>query len=166
MDETASKLSFSAQQGDETFAGGFKKFLADIRFSPDDLANSKIAVTVDTSSIFAGSDDRDAALPGAAWFDVAAFPQATFTTERIAAAAGADHYTADAKLTIRGVTQNVQLPFTLARQADGKTRATGSVVLQRNLFGIGQGEFASDGWVKYPVTVRIDILAAPKAATP
>ncbi len=168
MDEATSKLSFTAQQGDETFAGGFKKFSADIRFSPDDLANSKIAVTVDTASIFAGSDERDAALPGAAWFDSAGFPQATFTTERITAAAGADNYVADAQLTIRGVTQKMQLPFTLARQPDGKTRATGSVILQRNVFGIGQGEFVSDGWVKYPVTVRIDILASPKdgAAAP
>lgn len=164
MDEAASKLSFAAQQGDETFAGGFKKFSADIRFSPDDLANSKIAVTVDTGSIFAGSDERDAALPGAGWFDVSRFPQAQFVTENIVAE-GKNSYVATAKLTIRDVTQDVKLPFTLTQQ-DGKTRASGSVVLQRNTFGIGQGEFASDGWVKYPVTVRIDILASPKDKPP
>lgn len=160
MDEANSKLSFAAQQGDETFAGGFKKFSADIRFSAEDLANSKITVTIDTGSIFAGSDERDAALPGAGWFDVNRFPQAQFVTQSITAT-GLNNYVATAKLTIRDVTQDVKLPFTLTQQ-DGKTRANGSIVLQRNIFGIGQGEFLSDGWVKYPVTVRIDILAAPK----
>lgn len=166
VDAAASTLTFSAQQGEETFAGGFKTFAADIRFSPDDLANSRIAVTVDTGSVFAGSGERDAALPGAGWFDVARFPQARFVTESISADTVAGQYIADAKLTIREATQTVRLPFTLTQQDGGKTRATGSVVLQRNLFGIGQGEFASDGWVKYPVTVRIDILATPKAAAP
>ncbi len=167
VDDGTSSLSFSAQQGEETFAGGFKKFTAAVSFSPDDLANSKIAVTVDTSSIFAGSVERDAALPGDSWFDTARFPQARFVTSQINAD-GPGKYVADAKLTIRDMTQEVRLPFTLVRQDDGKTRAMGSVVLQRNAFGIGQGEFASDGWVKYPVTVRIDILAYPEdsAAAP
>jgi len=164
VDPAQSKLGFIVQQGDEKFTGGFKKFVADIRFSPDDLAQSKITTTVDMTSAFAGSAERDAALPESNWFDTARFPQALFVSKAIKAVGG-DHYLAEATLTIRGVSKDVQLPFTLKTEA-GKTHAVGSVTIQRNDYQVGLGEFSSDGWIKFPVTVTLDLWATPKIVKP
>lgn len=161
VDKEASKLTFTARQGDETFTGGFNHFTPAIRFSPDDLAGSSISVTVDIASIHAGSADRDAALPTAPWFDAARFPEAVFATRSIRAD-GPGKYIAEATLTMRGISKDLQLPFTLTT-ANGKTRATGDVVIQRNDYSIGTGEFATDSWVKFPVTISIDIWATPAA---
>ncbi len=159
MDVAQSKLTFSAQQGSDIFNGGFKDFTAEIIFDPDDLEHSRIAATIAMASAFAGSNDRDQALPGATWFDVKSFPQAQFVTKTIRKT-GAQDYMAQATLTIRGISKDVQLPFSLTPGADpGQMRAVGAVVISRHDFGVGQGEFANDSWIKYEVKVGIDILA-------
>ena len=159
MDAGQSKLTFSAQQGGETFSGGFKNFTTEIIFDADDPEHSRIAATVEMASAFAGSADRDQALPSAAWFDAKDFPSAQFVTKTIKKT-GAHEYVAQAVLTIRGVSKEVQLPFTLTPGAGrDQMHAVGSVIILRNDFGVGQGEFASDSWIKYEVKVGIDILA-------
>lgn len=160
IDQAQSKLGFTAQQGDEKFSGGFKQFTIDLRFSADDLAHSAIKATIATGSAFAGSSERDSALPESSWFDVAHFPQAVFASDSIKAV-GKDQYLAEGKLTIRGISKAVQLPFTLTTE-NGKTHAVGNTIIQRNDYGVGQGEYASDGWIKFPVTVAIDIWAKPQ----
>ncbi len=161
IDSAQSKLGFTAQQGDEKFNGGFKQFTIDLRFSPDDLAHSTLKATIATGSAFAGSADRDSALPESTWFDVAHFPDAVFTSDSIKTT-GKDQYLAEGKLSIRGISKPVQLPFTLTTE-NGKTHAVGSTVIQRNDYGVGQGEYASDAWIKFPVTVAVDIWATPKS---
>ena len=159
LDSAHSKLIFSAQQGSETFNGGFNKFATEIVFDADDLEHSHIATTVDMASAFAGSAERDQALPGGGWFNVAGFPDAKFVTKTIRKT-GAHEFIADAVLTIRGVSKDVQLPFTLtAGTAPGQMHAVGAVTILRNDYGVGQGEFASDSWIKFEVKVGIDILA-------
>lgn len=161
VDAARSTLSFTAQMGEEKFTGHFKKFDSVIRFSTDDLAHSSIATTVAVASAATGAPDRDSALPESPWFDNTKFPEAHFVTQSIKAT-GPNAYVADATLTLKGVSKPVTLPFTLAVE-NGKTHATGSVTIQRQDFGVGQGEFASDAWVKFPVTVAIDIWAQPKS---
>lgn len=160
LDQAASKLSFTAQQGKTEFTGGFKEFTALIRFSPDDLANSVISATINTGSAFAGAAERDSALPGQNWFSTAHFPLAYFSTKSIKAT-GSEQYVADATLSIRGITKDVRLPFTLKIE-NGKAHAVGKIVLNRQDYGVGQGEFAKDTVVKFPVTVNFDVWATPQ----
>jgi polyisoprenoid-binding protein YceI len=160
VDSAQSTLGFTAQQGDEKFSGGFKQFNSSINFSADDLAHSSISTTVMMGSAFAGTAERDDALPGSNWFNISAFPQAQFVTKSIKAVSP-DHYLAEATLTIRGMSKDVQLPFTLTTEK-GKTHAVGAVTIQRNDYQVGQGEFSSDGWIKFPVTITVDLWASPK----
>lgn len=160
VDTARSTLSFTAQMGDEKFTGHFKKFESSIRFSPDDLANSAITTAVAMASAVTGAPDRDTALPESTWFDNAKFPQAQFVTTMIKAT-GRDTYLAEGTLTLRGVSKAVALPFALTTE-NGQTHAVGSVTIQRNDYGIGQGEFANDAWVKFPVTITLDLWAQPK----
>lgn len=164
VDPAHSTLQFTAQEGETLFTGGFKKFTAAIAFDTADLAHSVISVTVSPASVYAGNDDRDQALPGADWFDVRQFPEARFVTTTIRQT-GPDAFVAEARLTIRNVTRQVQLPFALTPgPAPDTLHAVGAVTISRHDFGVGQGDFVSDGWIKYGVKVSIDILATRKAS--
>lgn len=161
VDAARSTLSFTAQMGEEKFTGHFKKFDSTIRFSPDDLAHSSITTSIAVASAATGAPDRDAALPESLWFDSTKFPAAQFVTKAIRAT-GPDTYLAEATLTLKGISKDVTLPFTLTKDGD-QTHASGSLTIQRNDYGVGLGEFASDAWVKFPVTITVDIWARPKS---
>ncbi len=161
VDSEHSTLSFTGDQSGEKFTGGFKKFTAQIDFDPTHPETGKINVTVDTGSAFAGSKDRDDMLPEKIWFDSAIFPQATFTSTGIKKT-GDGQFEAAATLSIKGITKNVTLPFTLVAEGD-HYRAQGSTTLMRNDFNLGMGMFTGENYVKNAVTVSVDIVAKPKA---
>lgn len=62
--------------------------------------------------------------------------------------------------TLRGIAQPVQIPFSL-KQQDGITHAEGAVILSRQDFGVGQGQWADDKWIAFPVEVTFHLLAKP-----
>ena len=98
------------------------------------------------------------ALPTDDWFAVKKFPFAEFTSTLVQKT-GEHQFNAIGKLTIRGVMKEITLPFTL-KNVGKSTTATGEVTLRRNAFAIGQGRWASDEWIKYPVTVSFEIHAS------
>ena len=63
--------------------GEFDKFDGQIIYSPTDLANSKVNVTIDVSSINTRIDKRDAHLKSPDFFDVAQFPTITFVRRKL-----------------------------------------------------------------------------------
>jgi polyisoprenoid-binding protein YceI len=157
IDPARSRLGFSAEQTGSKFDGRFSRFGGAISFDPDHLNTSHIAVTVDLASAVTGDRQRDTALPGKDWFNIAQFPQAKFETTAIRKT-GATSYQAVGNLTLRGVTKPLTLPFTL--QINGATaHAVGHTGLIRNAFGVGQGPWATSQWVGLNVDVTIDVIA-------
>lgn len=151
-----SVLSFAGVQTGEKFIGKFGKFDARVSLDPDRLEEAKITVTVDVASAATGDRQRDTAMPGKEWFDVAGFPQARFESRKVSKTAVG--YEALGDLTLRGVTKELRLPFTL--EIDGtRARAKGHVNLKRDLFGVGQGEWATGDWVALDVGVDFDLKA-------
>ena len=157
VDAESSRLGFQATQMGGAFAGAFRRFDADIRFDPDDLASSQVVVTVHMDSVDTQMADRDAQIRGPGFFDVARYPTARFTTTGFETA-GDGRYVARAELTIRDVTRPVALPFTLA--IDGATATvTGQLSLGRLDYGVGQGEWRDTKTVGEGVTVTVDLRA-------
>jgi polyisoprenoid-binding protein YceI len=157
LDTAKSQLSFSGTQTNVAFKGHFTRFSALIDFDPNHPETSHIAVVIDLASAVTGDIQRDGALPGSDWFDIAQFPQAKFVTTAIRKA-GSDSYIATGNLVLRGVTKPVTLPFTLV--ITGTTaHAKGRFNLVRTLFGVGQGAWASGQWVGLNVGVDVDIVA-------
>ena len=154
-----SRLGFAATQAGTSFEGTFRRFTAEVRFDAADLSSSRAVVVIDMASAETGNLERDVALQGSDWFAVSRFPQARFET-RSFRNVGADRFEADADLTIRDVTRPVTVPFTLRPVADG-VRAQGEVTIDRSVWGVGQGQWASEQWVRHAVTVRFDLLATP-----
>ena len=154
-----SRLTFTTMHAGDTFTGDFKRFSATIQLDPDDLSNAHVEVIVDMSSVDAKDELRNQSLPGADWFDVSQFPTAVFKSDSITKVADG-MYQAAGQLTVRDVTKDVVLPFTL--DIDGDTgRAFGELKLMRKDYnvGIGSQDVESDQWVAYEVTVTFDITA-------
>lgn len=157
VDAAKSRLGFTVQWSGEPLNGTFKKWKADIDFDPADLAHSHVVAVIDTASLATDYADGDDGIKGALGFAVDAFPMARFATTAIKRAPGG--YVAEARLTIRGVTRPVTLPFTLDLQGD-RAHVSGHTTVIRTDFGVGQGEWADSKPVAHEVTVTVDLVAA------
>jgi cytochrome b561/polyisoprenoid-binding protein YceI len=152
-----SSLAFSSSWGGAPINGRFDRWTADIRFSPDALARSKVSVSIDLASVVTGDAQRDQSMGGADWFDVANHPKATFTATRFEKTSE-DRYVAHGQLTLRGVSRPQRLPFTLKIEGD-KARVSGVTSLDRTAFGVGQGEWKSTDQIPAAVKVSIELSA-------
>jgi polyisoprenoid-binding protein YceI len=157
VDPAKSRLGFSGVQNGAPFRGNFGKWTAEIAFDPAHAEAGHAKVTIDLASAKTGDTQRDSALPQAEWFDVKAFPQASFEATGFVAKGG-DAYEAPGRLTIRGLAKDVVLPFTLAVTGD-KAAAKGHLSLVRTGFGVGQGVWATGEWVALDVGVDVDLVA-------
>ncbi len=159
MDEAASALTFSAVHNSREFKGKFGEFSAAIKLNPANPANGEIHAIIGLASVDAGDRDRNANLPGKDWFYIESFPTATFVSKDIRALSG-DNYEARGNLTLKGVEKPLSLTFSLS--IDGNTAlAKGGVTFSRRDFGIGEGpDFETEDWVKFPVSVSIDVTAS------
>jgi cytochrome b561/polyisoprenoid-binding protein YceI len=156
----SSTLGFSATWAEDTISGQFKRWTADILFSPEALDRSKLTVSIDMSSAATGDDQRDSSLPSDDFFAAATHPKATFTASKFRKT-GEGKFVADGTLDLRGVKKPVSLPFTLKIDGDTAT-ARGVTTLDRTAFGVGQGEWASTDQIGAKVKVSFAITAKKK----
>ncbi|HEY2051004.1 MAG TPA: YceI family protein [Caulobacteraceae bacterium] len=157
VDPGASKLAFQGAVNSTPFTGAFRRWNAQIAFDPKALADSHVAVSVDLASAASGDPDRDQTMPTADWFWVAKFARASFVSHAFRDLGGG-RYVATGDLTLRGVTRPVSLPFTLAITGD-KAVMTGSTVIDRTAFGVGQGQWKTGDVVAAKVTVNVALTA-------
>jgi polyisoprenoid-binding protein YceI len=114
-------------------------------------------VTIDLASEVSDEPDFDSGLKGAQGFDASRFPTARFVTKRFTAKSPMS-YVAEAVLTIRGISRDITLPFTLT--ISGRSaHMNGTAHLSRTDFGVGQGEWAQPTPVSHDVTVSVDLTA-------
>jgi len=156
VDMKQSRLGFVATYEKTPFEAWFRRYDALIRFDPAALKDSRFDVTVDISSVDSDSSDRDEGMQGKEWFDRAAHPQAHFVATAFTAVKG-DQYEATGKLTLKGATREIHLPFSWTRSADG-ARLHSETSLNRTDFNIGSGAWAQDPTIGYEVKVRVDLV--------
>lgn len=146
-----SDIVFVSRQMGVPVEGKFKTFSAQVAFDPAQLATSKIAFTVDTGSADI-SREANAELPKATWFNVAAFPKATFQSSSIKRVS-ASQFEVSGKLSIKGLSSDVVVPVTLT-QNGATTTATGAFPIKRLTFRIGEKEWADTSMVADEVQVK------------
>ena len=153
----ASRLNFQSSMAGEQFTGAYQRWRADIRFDPKNLAASSVLVKVDMTSARTGGSDRDEALPGDDWFAASKFGQATFAAKTFKDLGGG-RYQAVGTLSLRGVTRPLTLAFMLKIQGN-QAQMIGNTVIDRHVFGVGQGQFAGADSIPFAVNVRVSINA-------
>lgn len=157
MVQDASRLEFVFRQMGSPLRGQWRAFSADITFDPAELENARVDTVIQIDSVDTGNAERDAGIKGADWFDAASYPTATFTSTGFAHEGG-DAYLVTGELTIRDVTEAIELPMTITVEGDSAT-ATAAIDLDRRTFGIGRGDWASDAAVGHDVVLEITLVA-------
>ena len=157
VDKAGSRLGFSTTVSGGALNGAFRSWDAVIRFDPNDLAHSDVAVTIDIASATTGNGDADASLPDQDWLWTSHFPRATFVAKSFRAT-GPGRYEAAGVLTLRGVAKPLTLPFTLAITG-AAAKMNARVALNRLAFGVGQGEWKATDTVPATVTVNVALSA-------
>ncbi len=157
IEPAKSKLGFSGTQTGEGFSGTFKSWSGTVDYDPAKPEAAHVMITIDAASAATGDQQRDEALPGEDWFDASKFPKASFEATGFTPKGG-DQFETTGKLTIRGVSKDVTLPFTLKIDGDA-AHATGKANLVRTNWGVGQGNWASDQYVGFGVDVDVDLTA-------
>jgi polyisoprenoid-binding protein YceI len=154
LDPARSTLEFTFSQAGAQNKGAFRHFTTILDFSADNPAASRLEVTVDMVSVDTGDQERDDALRGADLFSVRKFPQARFAATQIVKTASG--YEALGKLTIRDVTRDLRVPFTLrtaTEQGASTCYMSGKTTLKRLDFGVGQGDWKATDQVGNDVGV-------------
>ena len=151
-------LKFTASQQGESFTGKFSNFNVDILFDAANLPAARVKAVIDLSSAQAGDKDRDNSLPSKEWFYIKKFPQAVFEAKNFTHH-GEHHYQADGRLSMKGITRPLSLPFTLVITDNGQTEMRAALALDRTIWNVGSGQWASGEWVSTQIDLDIKITA-------
>ncbi|MCX2723001.1 YceI family protein [Roseibium salinum] len=155
VDPEKSTLGFEVTQGDGTVEGVFSTWDATIDFDPQAPETARISAEIQPMSAATGNPQFDGTLPGKDWFDAGAFPSAEFKSENVALVEGKS-YRADGTLTIKGISQPVELDFTLDIDGDTAT-AKGTATVNRLDYKLGSG--VGTDTVGDVVTVTLNLTA-------
>jgi polyisoprenoid-binding protein YceI len=150
-----SEVTFVTKQMGVPVDGRFKKFDAQISLDPKKPETGTVAFSIDTGSATLGVPESDAEMPKANWFNVVKFPQATFKSSAIKGL-GNGKFEVAGKLDIKGNARDVVVPVQIT-QSGGNSTATGSFVIKRLDFKVGEGEWADTTVVANDVTVKFKL---------
>lgn len=157
VDKAKSRIGFSGVHAGNKFDGQFSQWTARIRFDAKDLAHSTANVVIATASAATGDNFQETSMKSEEWFNVGAFPTATFSSRRITAA-GPGRYVAEGVLTIKKKAVPVRLPFTL--KANGNVaQMQGTLTLDRVALDLGAKSDGKGEWVSKQIQVTINVTA-------
>ncbi len=151
-----SEIAFISKQLGVPVSGKFKKFDAQLAFDPKKPAASTINFSVDLLSADVGNAETEVELKKPGWFNSLKIPTATFVSTS-AKALGGNKFEFAGKLTIKGISQNIVVPITIAQTA-GKSRATGTFTTKRLDFKIGDGDWNDVSLVANEVVVNLNLV--------
>lgn len=172
MDVAHSIIGFSIRHNELTLVTGrFKDFAGTIHYDTD-VTKSSVEFTAKVMSIDTGVEARDNHLRTADFFEVANYPDMTFKSTRVERK-GKDAYILHGDLTLKGVTRQVALPFTITgaiKDGRGNTRIgiAAQTQIDRRDYGITWGQALPGGGfnVGHDVTINLHLEAIQPAPKP
>ncbi len=150
-----SELSFITKQMGVPVDGRFRKFDVKLKLDPKMPEAGSVTFTIDMASASLGVPESDAEMPKPIWFNTAKFPQATFQSTAIKGLGGGKFEVAG-KIAIKGTSRDLVVPVTIT-QSGANSVATGSFVLKRLEFKIGEEEWADTTVVANDITVKFKL---------
>jgi polyisoprenoid-binding protein YceI len=172
LDKNHSVIGFSIRHNEISLVSGrFKDFTGSIHFDDKDVSKSSVEFKAKVESIDTGVTARDNHLRTADFFEVAKYPEMTFKSTKVERKGKAYNLTGD--LTIKGVTRQVVLPFTIAgaiKDGKGNTRigVAAQTTIDRRDYGITWGHDLPGGGVDvaHDVTIELQLEAIQPAPKP
>lgn len=161
IDAAKSTITAVSKQMNVPVEGKFTKFDANVSFDPAKPSAGSARLNVEVGSYDLGDESYNDQVRGKEWFDAKTYPKATFVSSAIAPAGGGK-FTVTGTLTIKGKTQNVTFPMTVASQAGVET-FDGALPIKRLNFDIGTGEWKDTSTVADEVTIKFHIVVPKKS---
>jgi len=170
IDPNHSLIEFSARHFDIAYVKGrFKSFSGKIDVNERDLLDSKVELTIDTSSLDSQSvAGREDLIKGEEMLETSKFPTITFNSTRIAAR-DATHYDVTGDLTMRGVTRSITIPLEfggmVTTRMGQRAGFSGTLTLNKSEFGVPFNREFEPGRavVGEEIKIELQIEAAPAA---
>lgn len=159
IDQNGSTLGVQYVVDDKAEDGSFEEFSGTATFDPDALEDADLTFDVVTESIDVGDPFGTTFVKSVDWFDVEAYPKATYVLDRLELIEG-DKYRAFGMLTLRGATHPVEGEMTVTI-TETEARATGETTFDRTEFKVGIGFSALFVEIGPEVKVLFDLTARP-----
>jgi polyisoprenoid-binding protein YceI len=128
IDPERSQVTFKAYSLLQNAEGRFHRFEGQVTVDPRNLSTARLAVTVDVASIDTKIQKRDNHLRSPDFFDVDRYPTIAFESTGVTPADG--RATVKGRLTMRGVTREIEVPVDVAI-ADDMLTARGEFSVNR-----------------------------------
>ncbi len=158
VDATKSGITATFRQMNVPVEGGFKIFRGAIDFDPGNLKTAHARIEIDTASFNLGAPEYEEELRGKEWFDAQTYPKASFVSSSVVAVGG-NRYEARGRLTLKGKTQELKVPFAI--RSDGGARIfEGELPISRKAYVIGSAIW--DDTLDDRVIVKFRIATAAK----
>ena len=151
-----SKVEFVGSKVTGSHNGSFEKFNGEIAYVNNDPTKSQVNITIDTTSVKTDDPKLTEHLKTPDFFDVAKFPQATFTSTEIKPGGekGATH-TITGNLNLHGVTKAITFPATINVTPETAT-VDANFAINRKDFGINYAG-ALDNAIRDDVVMKLTI---------
>jgi polyisoprenoid-binding protein YceI len=155
-DPANSHLYFAPSYEGMPINGAFKQFSTtyqtDSQGQPDNL-RVNIAIT----SADLGNSDLNKAIGAIDWFNISDFPQAQFISEEFSYG-DEGIFLAKGTLQLKGFKKTITVPFRWQALSQDSASMTGELILSRNDFFIGTGEWASGEQIGLAVKVWFEVV--------
>ena len=165
LDKAHTNFYFAVDHIYSKIHGHFNEYSGEMKFDPNNLAESRFSFKIETASIDTSVAKRDKHLQSADFFDADKYPLMTFESTRISAA-GNGLYEVLGKFTVKGVEYQLLLPLTLAGVKEhpavkGKEVIgfNGKVTIDRLAYKVGDGKLYNLGVVGKDVEILVSIEA-------
>lgn len=163
IDEAHSAINFKVTHFFTPVNGQFNDYESKIHFDPENLEESMVDVKIMVSSIDTKNEKRDGHLKSDDFFNAEKWPHITFKSNKIEST-GDNKYVAHGTLTIKDVSEEIELPFELLGVKDHPMQEntlvagiTSGTTINRTDFNVGTGNWASDAVVGDEVTVDLSL---------
>jgi polyisoprenoid-binding protein YceI len=157
LEADKSSVGFETDFGPDRITGRMPVTRADLTLDFDDVAATRVAVTLDAARAEASFPFAAQAMRGPRVLDVAAWPEITFASTDVRR--DGDGARIDGNITIRGVTRPITLDARIYRQ-QGTIEGDRSQLTVRLTGRVNRSDFGATGWNDMVGDeVRLDILA-------
>ena len=163
VDPAHSSVAAVAQHlGISSVHGRFTRFSGAIEIAPDDITKSRVEAVIRADSIDTGNGMRDGHLKSPDFLDVEKYPEITYRSTGLTAAAGTDRWTVHGELAMHGVVRPVDLDLAyLGTGADpwGGTRAAfrATTELRRDDFAMNYNQVVQAGIAAIGTTLKVEL---------
>ena len=118
---------------------------------------TRLTTVIGLASVDTDYDERDDYLVQEDWFHTQLWPEARFSSTAVTRK-GAAQYVAEGELSLRGISRPVEVHLVMDLDDDGERgKLSGTALVRRLDFGVGQGDWSSTEWVGNDVNVRFDL---------